>query len=54
MPRAKTAAMLWREDLDEFLIKLEEVEEKERQEEQSVNKKTAKAAVSILTIVPQF
>ncbi|KAJ8715927.1 hypothetical protein PYW08_013212 [Mythimna loreyi] len=41
--KAKTAASLWREDLDEFLIKLEEIEEKERQEEQSVNKKTTKA-----------
>lgn len=39
--------MLWREDLDEFLIKLEEIEEKERQEENTVNKKTAKAAVSV-------
>lgn len=40
--------MLWRDDLDEFLVKLEDVEEKERQEEQSVNKKTTKAAVSTL------
>lgn len=37
--------MLWREDLDDFLVKLEDVEEKERQEEMTVNKKTAKAAV---------
>ncbi|CAB3247791.1 unnamed protein product [Arctia plantaginis] len=41
--KAKTPAMLWRDDLDEFLVKLEEVEEKERQQELNVNKKTVKA-----------
>ncbi|KAJ0178117.1 hypothetical protein K1T71_005940 [Dendrolimus kikuchii] len=41
--KAKTPPMLWREDLDALLIKLEDVEEKERQEEQTVNKKTTKA-----------
>ncbi|XP_061714729.1 DNA topoisomerase 2 [Cydia pomonella] len=41
--KKKTPAMLWREDLDAFLIKLEDVEEKERQEELTTNKKTAKA-----------
>ncbi|NP_001037009.1 DNA topoisomerase 2 [Bombyx mori] len=39
----KTAPMLWREDLDAFLIKLDEVEDKERREELNVNKKTSKA-----------
>nr|XP_049706693.1 DNA topoisomerase 2-like isoform X2 [Helicoverpa armigera] len=43
--KAKTAATLWQEDLDEFLVRLEEVEEKERQEESSVNKQTAKFAM---------
>ncbi|KAH9638562.1 hypothetical protein HF086_000963 [Spodoptera exigua] len=46
--KAKTAAMLWREDLDEFLIKLEDVEEKERQEEMSTaNKKNRKSLMDI-------
>lgn len=48
MFRAKTPSMLWRDDLDEFLVKLEEVEDKERQQEINVNKKTAKANVSTL------
>ncbi|XP_045536346.1 DNA topoisomerase 2 [Papilio machaon] len=41
--KAKTPAMLWREDLDAFLVRLEEVEEKERNEENTVNKKSSKA-----------
>lgn len=41
--KAKTAAMLWHDDLDELLVKLDDLEEKERQEEINVNKKTAKA-----------
>ncbi|KAI8426016.1 hypothetical protein MSG28_004992 [Choristoneura fumiferana] len=41
--KQKTPAILWREDLDVFLIKLEDVEEKERQDEASTNKKTTKA-----------
>lgn len=40
--------MLWREDLDVFLVKLEDVEEKERQDEASTNKKTTKALVSLI------
>lgn len=43
--------MLWREDLDAFLIKLDEVEDKERQEELNVNKKTSKAMVGIFIIL---
>ncbi|KAL0871694.1 hypothetical protein ABMA27_004209 [Loxostege sticticalis] len=41
--KQKTPSMLWRDDLDALLMKLEEVEEKERQEESSTNKKSAKA-----------
>ncbi|XP_045766849.1 DNA topoisomerase 2-like isoform X1 [Maniola jurtina] len=41
--KAKTPAMLWREDLDALMLKLDEVEEKERQDEASVNKKGSKA-----------
>lgn len=41
----KTSSMLWREDLDALVDKLEEIEEKERQDEMSVNKKTSKALV---------
>ncbi|CAG9794048.1 unnamed protein product [Diatraea saccharalis] len=41
--KEKTPSMLWRDDLDALLMKLEEVEEKERQEESSTNKKSAKA-----------
>ncbi|KAL4703252.1 hypothetical protein ACJJTC_018017 [Scirpophaga incertulas] len=41
--KAKTPSMLWRDDLDALIIKLEEVEEKERQDENSTNKKTTKA-----------
>ncbi|XP_026468144.1 DNA topoisomerase 2 [Ctenocephalides felis] len=39
----KTPENLWREDLDAFLIKLDEVEEKERNEEMGVTKKQMKA-----------
>lgn len=49
--RAKTPAMLWRDDLHDFLVKLEEVEEKERQQELNVNKKTAKANVSYFRFI---
>ncbi|XP_048487438.1 DNA topoisomerase 2 isoform X1 [Plutella xylostella] len=41
--KQKTPTMLWREDLDALLEKLEDVEEKERQDEMSTNKKTSKA-----------
>lgn len=41
--KAKTPELLWREDLDALIEKLDEVEEKERQEEINVNKKTTKA-----------
>ncbi|XP_061378128.1 DNA topoisomerase 2 [Danaus plexippus] len=57
--KAKTPAMLWREDLDSFLIKLDEVEEQERLDESNTNKKTSKALAankknrkSIMDIVP--
>ncbi|XP_052741685.1 DNA topoisomerase 2 isoform X2 [Bicyclus anynana] len=57
--KAKTPAMLWREDLDALLIKLEEVEEKERQDEASVNRKGSKALAankknrkSLMEIIP--
>lgn len=47
--REKTPADLWREDLDAFSVKLDQVEEKERQEEAEMTKKAtaAKAKVSI-------
>ncbi|XP_028179353.1 DNA topoisomerase 2 isoform X1 [Ostrinia furnacalis] len=41
--KAKSPSLLWREDLDALLIKLEEVEEAERREESNTNKKSAKA-----------
>nr|XP_026488839.1 DNA topoisomerase 2 [Vanessa tameamea] len=41
--KAKTPSLLWREDLDVFLIRLDDIEEKERQEESSTNKKSSKA-----------
>lgn len=43
--------MLWREDLDALLLKLDEVEEKERQDEASVNRKGSKALVSYSDIM---
>ncbi|XP_013188614.2 DNA topoisomerase 2 [Amyelois transitella] len=57
--KAKTPAMLWREDLDALLLKLDEVEELERQDELGVNKKTSKALAankknrkSLMDIIP--
>ncbi|XP_053606331.1 DNA topoisomerase 2 isoform X2 [Plodia interpunctella] len=41
--KAKTSSMLWREDLDAFLVKLGEVEELERREELGVSRNTNKA-----------
>lgn len=41
--QSKTPAMLWREDLDALLLKLDEVEEKERQDENSILQKQSKA-----------
>ncbi|XP_052758891.1 DNA topoisomerase 2 isoform X2 [Galleria mellonella] len=57
--KAKTPSMLWREDLDALLLKLDEVEEQERQEELGINKKTSKALAankknrkSLMDIIP--
>ncbi|CAK1585943.1 unnamed protein product [Parnassius mnemosyne] len=57
--KAKTPSMLWRDDLDTFLVRLEEIEEKERHEELTVNKKSSKALAankksrkSLLDIIP--
>lgn len=41
----KSNSDLWLEDLDEFLAKLDEVEEKERKDEAGTNAKDAKKAV---------
>lgn len=45
--RGKTPSDLWREDLDTFMAKLEQVEEKERLEEAGIKKKTKESKVSI-------
>ncbi|XP_050666367.1 DNA topoisomerase 2 isoform X6 [Leptidea sinapis] len=57
--KKKTETMLWQEDLDVFLVRLDELEEKERQEEATVNRKTSKAMAankknrkSLMDIVP--
>ncbi|KAM3966414.1 DNA topoisomerase 2 [Aphomia sociella] len=57
--KEKTPSMLWRDDLDALLLKLDEVEEFERQEELGVNKKTSKALAankknrkSLMDIIP--
>ncbi|KOB77742.1 DNA topoisomerase 2 [Operophtera brumata] len=49
--KAKTPSMLWREDLDALLIKLDEVEKKERDEE-SANANKNKNRKSMFEIIP--
>ncbi|XP_047516652.1 DNA topoisomerase 2 isoform X2 [Pieris napi] len=57
--KKKTPSILWRDDLDIFLAKLEDLEESERQEEAATNRKTSKAQAankknrkSIIEIIP--
>ncbi|CAG4962834.1 unnamed protein product [Colias eurytheme] len=57
--KKKTPALLWRDDLDLFLTRLDDLEEKERQEEAATNRKTSKAQAankknrkSLMEIVP--
>lgn len=45
--KAKTPKGIWVEDLDAFMKKLDEVEEKERMDEQQTTKKLSKAAVAV-------
>lgn len=47
--KKKTPMNLWNEDLDAFMKKLDEVEDKERREESEFSKKSAKAAAGIKT-----